>query len=67
MVVVPTVHEFCASQGTALPHPAHPLDGLEASASTFDPEGLVEERAVQALDDAVRLRPADRVFQCAMS
>lgn len=37
----------------------HLLDGLEPGAPAFDPEVLVEQGTVQALDDAVRLRPAD--------
>ena len=35
----------------------HLVDGLEPSAAALDPEVLVEQRAVQPLDDAVGLRP----------
>lgn len=40
-------------------HGLHLLDGLEPGLAAFDPEVLVEQSAVQALDDAVGLRPAD--------
>ena len=40
-------------------HGLHLLDGLEPGAATFDAEVLVEQGAVQALDDAVGLRPLD--------
>lgn len=33
------------------------LDGLEPSSAAFDAEVLVEQGAVEALDDAVGLRP----------
>lgn len=36
----------------------HLVDGLEPRLSPFDAEVLVEHGAVEALDDAVRLRPA---------
>ena len=37
----------------------HFLDGLEPGLAAFNPEVLVEQRAVQALDDAVGLRTPD--------
>ena len=37
----------------------HLLDGLEPGPAAFDAEVLVEQRAVEALNDAVGLRPAD--------
>ena len=37
----------------------HLLDGLEPGAPAFDPEVLVEQGTMQALDDAVALRPAN--------
>ena len=37
----------------------HLLDGLEPGAASFDAEVLVEQGAVQAFDDAVRLRSPD--------
>lgn len=37
----------------------HFLDGLEPGAAAFDAEVLVEQGAVEALDDAVGLRSAD--------
>ena len=40
-------------------HGLHLLDGLEPGLAAFDPEVLVEKGAVQTLDDAVGLRPAD--------
>lgn len=35
----------------------HLVDGFEPGAATLDPEVLVEQGAVQPLDDAVGLRP----------
>ena len=35
----------------------HLLDGLEPGGAAFDTEVLVEQRAMEALDDAVGLRP----------
>lgn len=35
----------------------HLLDGVEPGAAALDAEVLVEQSAVEALDDAVRLRP----------
>lgn len=40
-------------------HALHLLDGLEPGAPALDTEVLVQERAVQALDDAVGLWPLD--------
>lgn len=37
----------------------HLLDGLEPGAAAFDAEVLVKQRAMQAFDDAVRLRALD--------
>src|SRR5262249_3630177 len=37
----------------------HLLDGFEPGAASLDPEVLVEQRAVQPLDDTVRLRALD--------
>ena len=37
----------------------HLVDGLEPGASSFDPEVLVEQRAVEPLHDTVRLGPVD--------
>ena len=42
----------------------HLLDGLEPGAPAFDAEVLVEQRAMEALDDAVGLRPADLCGAC---
>ena len=40
----------------------HLFDGLEPGPAAFDAEVLVEERAMEALDDPVGLRPADLGF-----
>jgi hypothetical protein len=37
----------------------HLLDGLEPGAPALDPEVLVEQGAMQALDDAVAVRPVN--------
>ena len=37
----------------------HLVEGLEPSAAALDAEMLVEKSAVQALDDAIGLRPVD--------
>ena len=37
----------------------HLLEGLEPGAAALDPEMLVEQGAVPALDDAIGLRPVD--------
>ena len=37
----------------------HLVDGLEPGAPSLDPEVLVEQRAMQAFDDAVGLRALD--------
>ena len=37
----------------------HLVDGFEPCPAPFDPEAFVEERSVQAFDDAVRLRTPD--------
>lgn len=43
----------------AVEHDLHLLDGVELGVAALDPEVLVEQRAAQPLDDAVRLGPLD--------
>jgi hypothetical protein len=51
-------HAFLIAEG-AVENGLHLVDGFEPGAPSFDPEVLVEERAVQPLDDAIGLWPLD--------
>lgn len=50
----------------AIERDLHFLDGLEPSASALDAEVLVEQGAVEAPTDGVRLRPPDSGLRCSM-
>ena len=45
----------------------HLVDSLEPGASSFNPEVLVEERAVEPLHDAIGLWPVDLRLRCSTS